>query len=122
MNKRWFAISCAFFLVFSLFTQSSAAPTLRDIKNHWAKEYVERAIDQGIITGYPDGTFQPDRALSRAEFATIQNSGDTSTSRKPMPKAGSQVSPMVRLNQTILSPENKRRSFSQKKWRRKLAV
>ena len=86
MNKRWFAISCAFFLVFSLFTQSSAAPTLRDIKNHWAKEYVERAIDQGIITGYPDGTFQPDRALSRAEFATILVKADKLPSTdKPLP-------------------------------------
>lgn len=43
-----------------------------DIKGHWAQEACEWAIDTGLMKGYPDGTFQPDRPMTRAEYATIE--------------------------------------------------
>ena len=44
-------------------------PTFRDLENHWSKSYVEALKARGILNGYPDGTFQPDRTVTRAEFA-----------------------------------------------------
>lgn len=40
-------------------------------ENHWAYETVSKMAQQGIIEGYPDGTFGGDRTMPRYEFATI---------------------------------------------------
>ena len=42
-------------------------------ENHWAYEYIATATTYGWINGYEDGTFRPDRALSRAEAVTVIN-------------------------------------------------
>ncbi|MEM9162716.1 MAG: family 10 glycosylhydrolase [Cyanobacteria bacterium P01_F01_bin.4] len=44
---------------------------MRDIQNHWAQDCIEKLIEQGLITGYPDGTFKPEQPVTRAEFATL---------------------------------------------------
>lgn len=44
-----------------------------DIDGHWAKDYILSAVDAGWIDGYPDGTFQPDKAITRAEAMKIMN-------------------------------------------------
>ncbi len=38
-------------------------------KNSWYSGYVGWALETGVVTGYPDGTFQPDKNLSREEMA-----------------------------------------------------
>lgn len=35
----------------------------------WYEEYVLQAAQKGILTGYPDGTFKPLQAVTRAELA-----------------------------------------------------
>lgn len=42
-----------------------------DIQDHWAQDSISKLIDKNAISGYPDGTFKPDKQISRAEFATI---------------------------------------------------
>jgi hypothetical protein len=42
-----------------------------DIQSHWTKASVLAAAGQNILKGYPDGTFRPDRTVTRAEFAVI---------------------------------------------------
>ncbi len=37
----------------------------------WAREYVETAVKNGLVHGYPDGTFQPHRYATRAEAVTV---------------------------------------------------
>lgn len=45
-----------------------------DIKsNHWAKSYIDNAVAQGWMNGYPNGTFKPDQAITRAEVVTVIN-------------------------------------------------
>lgn len=41
-----------------------------DWKDHWAEESIRWAIETGIMQGYPDGSFLPDQAMTRAELAT----------------------------------------------------
>ncbi len=43
-----------------------------DIKSHWAKHDIELVVSKGLMSGFPDGTFKPDKPLTRAEFATIK--------------------------------------------------
>ena len=44
-----------------------------DTIGHWAEEAINMAFSQGLITGYPDGTFRPDEPITRAEAMTIIN-------------------------------------------------
>lgn len=37
----------------------------------WAKPYVEQAYNQGIVTGYEDGSFQPQKTVSREETVAL---------------------------------------------------
>lgn len=43
----------------------------KDLKGHWGKQSVEKMQSLGILGGYTDGTFQPDRQLTMAELAVI---------------------------------------------------
>ena len=45
--------------------------TFSDVASHWASEYIKEAVTLGIVNGMPDGTFAPDKEMTRAEFATI---------------------------------------------------
>lgn len=48
------------------------APAFKDVTaQHWAFRYIETAVQNGMISGYPDGTFRPQRMVSRAEVATM---------------------------------------------------
>lgn len=44
-----------------------------DIDGHWAKEWIESAVKIGFVSGYEDGTFKPERTITRAEFSTMLN-------------------------------------------------
>ena len=49
------------------------AAKFSDIANHWAKDEISIAYNNGWITGYPDGTFGPQRDITRAETMTLVN-------------------------------------------------
>jgi len=40
-------------------------------KDHWAASQIDILSEQGVIVGYPDGTFKPDDNVTRAEFASM---------------------------------------------------
>jgi len=42
-----------------------------DIDNHWAKADIEKVAKLGIMNGYTDGTFKPEKLITRAELATV---------------------------------------------------
>lgn len=53
-------------------TTVQAAQAFTDISpNHWAYWYVKTLSEEGVVVGYPDGTFRPDNNITRAEFATM---------------------------------------------------
>lgn len=39
--------------------------------DHWAAGIIEQAKAAGIVSGYPDGTFQPDKPITRAEAVSL---------------------------------------------------
>lgn len=45
-----------------------------DIGSHWSRTSVEQLSGCGIIKGYEDGSFNPDKNITRAEVCTIINS------------------------------------------------
>jgi len=42
-----------------------------DIAGHWAKGMIEELASQGIIMGYPDGSFHPNESIKRQHMAQI---------------------------------------------------
>ncbi len=45
--------------------------TFEDVKKHWAKEAIEDMASRLVINGIGDNKFEPDRDITRAEFAAI---------------------------------------------------
>lgn len=43
----------------------------RDTENHWAREQVMSAACWGLVNGYPDGSFRPDKPISGPEGALM---------------------------------------------------
>jgi hypothetical protein len=42
-----------------------------DVTGHWAEEAIRWCMDKGLMQGYEDGTFLPDKGVTRAELATV---------------------------------------------------
>ncbi len=71
---------------------SSALPS--DVQGHWASAAIGKAIQAGILKGYPDGSFQPDRPLTRAETVRVLNQ----LLERPTPAVTSSIWPDVPSN------------------------
>ena len=41
--------------------------------SHWALKYINSAYERGWVAGYEDGSFRPDRFITRAEVVTVTN-------------------------------------------------
>jgi predicted transcriptional regulator len=39
--------------------------------NYWASGAIAALVERGIVTGFPNETFQPDKPINRAEFAAL---------------------------------------------------
>ena len=44
---------------------------LSDVEGHWAQKEVEAAVASGWVDGYPDGSFKPEKSITRAEFTKM---------------------------------------------------
>ena len=57
---------------FALTLNTAMAFQFPDVaSDHWAASQIQILSDQGVIVGYPDGTFKPDENVTRAEFASM---------------------------------------------------
>ena len=61
----------ALFMVFTINTISFAAGS--DIDKHWAKADIVYLMEKGIMERYSDGTFRPNKNITRAEFIKMVN-------------------------------------------------
>ena len=52
---------------------NTTAADFSDIASHWAKNEISAASNNGWINGYPNGTFGPQRDITRAETMTLVN-------------------------------------------------
>ena len=65
---------------------------MRDIQGHWAQPCIEYLVQKEIVSGYPDDTFRPEQAITRAEFAAIVGKAFELPARRS-PKRFSDVPP-----------------------------
>lgn len=61
------------FAVFGLNEDKPVEPSVAftDVQGHWAEEMIKQAAAQGIVSGYPDGSFRPGASITRQEFIVM---------------------------------------------------
>ena len=53
-------------------SQQATALHFKDVPStHWAKDAIAWGVQNGFLSGYPDGTFKPDEQMTEAEFASM---------------------------------------------------
>lgn len=66
--------------VSSMVAFGASAAKFKDVKGHWAQKPIEYGVENGYISGYPDGTFLPEKTVTRAEFSKMINNAVKITS------------------------------------------
>jgi hypothetical protein len=51
--------------------EAGAEAAFKDVKGHWAEEFVIKAANEGLFVGDADGNFNPDANVTRAQFITV---------------------------------------------------
>jgi hypothetical protein len=46
-------------------------PSFSDLKGHWAEAFIRALISMGMTTGFADGSYQPDKPMTRAQYAAL---------------------------------------------------
>ncbi|WP_108668972.1 S-layer homology domain-containing protein [Peribacillus acanthi] len=64
---RKVAASLLVFLLFAFVSQIQAQ-SYSDIDSHWGKKEIEALIDEGVVSGFEDGTFRPYTQVTRGQF------------------------------------------------------
>ena len=50
----------------------TGTPSFSDVDaSNWALKYVEYAVSQGVVLGYPDGTYRPGDPVTRDQMAVF---------------------------------------------------
>lgn len=58
-------------LIFTTSVALAGTPSFTDIEGHWAQQAILEAASRGLFSGNPDGTFAPERVITRAELAVV---------------------------------------------------
>lgn len=69
--KRVLSLVLVIAMVLSSFTFAFAAPKFDDIADTNYEEAIDTLFALGVITGYEDGTYRPERTVTRAEMAKL---------------------------------------------------
>ena len=74
--KHWKKGLCGLLAAALMVPVGLAAPVsgekgLSDLEGHWAQKEVEAAVASGWVDGYPDGSFKPEKSITRAEFTKM---------------------------------------------------
>lgn len=71
--KRTACLLLACFLLFSGLPAVLARAEPPEHAGHWAGETIDKWLAEGLIQGFPDGTFRPDESVTRSQFARLVN-------------------------------------------------
>ena len=73
--KLWKKLTSLLLAAAMMVPFAAAAPSeegsFPDVDGHWAQAEIEQAVAAGWVDGYPDGRFQPEKSITRAEFVKM---------------------------------------------------
>ena len=70
-TKKFLATSTAVIIAASAIVPAASAASFKDIKGNAHENAIISLADQGIIGGYPDGTFKPNQNLTRSDVVKL---------------------------------------------------
>jgi hypothetical protein len=73
MIRKTISLLLAVFMLLTMAMPTNAYAASNDYAGHWAEETIQLWLNEGRITGYPDGSFKPNGNITRAEFVTMVN-------------------------------------------------
>lgn len=74
MHKHYFfKLFITFCLFFTVSVGFASASDFPDVNKHWASNEITSWAEKGLASGYSDGTFKPNKEVSRAEFVALVN-------------------------------------------------
>src|SRR5690606_27197345 len=73
MNKKNILNMAIMSFIIILFNSTFSFAMVSDIESHWAKKEIAYLIERGDVQGYNDGTFKPNKNITRAEFFKMTN-------------------------------------------------
>lgn len=60
-------------LIIVILTSTVNAVTFTDISDHWAKDYINKVANLGLVTGYNNGTFKPEANVTVLEALVMMS-------------------------------------------------
>ena len=67
--KKFLATVLSLCMVLTMLPIAVMAANYTDTDGHWGEAAIDRWSDEGIVEGYEDGSFAPDKYMNRAEVA-----------------------------------------------------
>ena len=69
--RKFFAVLLSLTMMLSM--KVALFADLTDVSSHWAKDEIQYLTVKGVVGGYSDGEFKPDKTITRAEFFKMLN-------------------------------------------------
>ncbi|OUL21155.1 hypothetical protein BV372_31870 [Nostoc sp. T09] len=58
-------------------------PSFSDLKGHWAEAFIRALVSMSLTTGFADGSYQPDKPMTRAQYAALVAGAFNPTPKRP---------------------------------------
>ncbi|MGO4695641.1 glycosyl hydrolase family 8 [Paenibacillus sp. 2TAB26] len=71
INGNKIEVEVDHFTKFAVMAINKNQLNFKDIDGHWAQLNIQKAVAEGFVNGYSDGTFKPNISVTRAEFAVM---------------------------------------------------
>lgn len=68
MHEKKKLISVVLGIVLFVTANSISFAQFSDMNSHWAKDEVLKLSEEKVVSGYPDGTYKPNRTITKGEF------------------------------------------------------
>ncbi|MBW4612011.1 MAG: S-layer homology domain-containing protein [Desmonostoc vinosum HA7617-LM4] len=60
-------------------------PSFTDIVGHWAEPFIRALVSMGFTQGFADGSYQPNKPMTRAQYAALVATAFNPTPKRPAP-------------------------------------
>jgi len=61
-------------------------PSFSDIVGHWAEPFIRALVSMNLTQGFADGTYQPDQAMTRAQYTALIAAAFNPPAKRPSPE------------------------------------